>query len=51
MLHVRALDVVALQILVQHGKDLGVEHLEAADAIDHALQILVWRTGSENKIR
>lgn len=45
MLHVRAVALAAvaaaaLHVLVQHGKDLAVEHLEAANAIDHALEFL-----------
>lgn len=47
MFHIGAISVTgttaaaaALQVLVQHGEDLAVQHLETPDAVDHALEFL-----------
>ena len=40
VLHRQTVRVVDTQVLVQHGKDLVVENLELAYAVDHLLQRL-----------
>ncbi len=38
--HVVGLGRAGAEVLVQGGKDLGIQHLEATDAVHHALQLL-----------
>uniref|UniRef100_A0A2M4D1C8 Putative secreted protein n=1 Tax=Anopheles darlingi TaxID=43151 RepID=A0A2M4D1C8_ANODA len=39
VLYVGSFNVIALKVLVQNGKDLRVQYLEASYAIDHSFQI------------
>lgn len=49
--HRHVLAVARLQVLVQDGKDLVVEHLEFTDSVHHLLQRLqVMREGSTSKV-
>lgn len=40
MLHTHGLSVAGLQVLVQDGEYLRVEHLEPPYSVDHPLQVL-----------
>lgn len=40
MLHTHGLRVARLEVLVERGEDLRVEHLEPAHSVHHPLQVL-----------
>jgi len=51
VLHWQTVRVIDTQVLVQHGKDLIVEDLELAYAVDHLLQRLNRTTQNHHIIQ